>query len=30
LTPGCPNPPLEELPFIRYCWGICPVGQNSG
>ena len=30
LTPGCPNPPGEELPFIRYCWGVCPVGRNSG
>lgn len=28
LDPGCPNPG-EKLPFIRYCWGICPVGQMN-
>jgi epoxyqueuosine reductase QueG len=27
LDPGCPQPEGEKLPFIRYCWGICPVGQ---
>jgi epoxyqueuosine reductase QueG len=22
--------PEGKLPFIRYCWGVCPVGKESG
>ena len=30
LNPGCPKPDGKKLPFIRYCWGICPVGRERG
>lgn len=35
FTGGCLSPneckrnnPNGELPYIRYCWGVCPVGKN--
>ena len=35
FTGGCNSPngckrnnPDGELPYIRYCWGVCPVGKN--
>ena len=35
FTGGCPSDlcrrknPNAELPYIRYCWGVCPVGKQK-
>ena len=27
LDPGCTDSAGKKLPFIRYCWGVCPAGR---